>query len=1017
MATVGLIAGAGLGVGTGLTFGATSFAALATAASIGMSVGGAIGGMYEAPEVGKIKKLDDFGLQTASEGSPINYCLGPTIRVPGTVIWSSEVNARPQKEQLSKKGSKTKVGYKYNVDLAVGVCEGEISDIIKIFADGNLIYDSATNIDESSDQFILTAHKLYYVPEHDESATYEVERYLLRIESPSGSYDLTNVKPGEFVTISGCTNSINNGVFRCLKSYTSGTSTFIELFFYTWQVDVDVNLANAGDVYTIEYDGSTVATYTAQIGDSEADISSGLGTSWEANKGSDAEDISVVSTINDTVVLETEERDIADLITVKVNGGASGNLTVTENGMVTPVAESGATVRIQQTLPEFSYEHVEDITIYTGSDSQSVDSIIEGHEGAGEVPAFRGISYVVFDDLELEDFGNRIPQFQFIVESNATLTVREAIGYLVERSGELASGDYDVSGVDAGKSLRGMYVPGPSNLVSALKDIMLTFNIDVKESYGKLYFYDRDNLTEVTIDEDDLAAQSSDEETTLRPFEIRDLSGLELPKQLDIGFMEPALDYQRGSQTVRKINGVGSSHNTMSYELPITLTASEAITIAKRELWIPWMLRQQFMLRLPPNYIHLEVGDVLTVTVDSIDYKFFVTKIDRGYNFIHEISGYLYQDHIFDQSALADSADYNIEELPVPPALYASILDISALREEDIEKPGVYIAGFLTDKETAFSGGFAYLRDKKTCVFNTRYGKGIKIEEEATAGETSDSTTEHDAQGTDIWDLETELYVEMLDGTLESLSKDDVEDGGNRAIWGGEVIAFQNATLVSGTTYKLTYLLRGLRNTEYFINQHNVSSGEREIFVLLNDFSPIEFMPLKMRRFEQNTYFKGIANGQDPDDLKPKRVKFMANNVRPWAPCHVKGSRNGSNDLTISWVRRSRGFYEHFQGNTCPLEDSPERYEIEILDGVGGNVVRTFHIDIKVGGTSTVVDYTSGEDNEESWYEPETTEVVYPATGGGDQTSDGFTPGDLIYVRVYQIGKKAGRGRYKEEEV
>lgn len=47
---------------------------------------------------------------------------------------------------------------------------------------------------------------------------------------------------------------------------------------------------------------------------------------------------------------------------------------------------------------------------YPGSDTQSPDALIQAKEGADVVPAFRGTSYIVFEDLPLADFGNRMPQ-------------------------------------------------------------------------------------------------------------------------------------------------------------------------------------------------------------------------------------------------------------------------------------------------------------------------------------------------------------------------------------------------------------------------------------------------------------------------------------------------------------------------------------------------------------------------------------------------------------------------------
>lgn len=47
---------------------------------------------------------------------------------------------------------------------------------------------------------------------------------------------------------------------------------------------------------------------------------------------------------------------------------------------------------------------------YNGDEDQLPDSAIEAQLGEGNTPAFRGLSYILFDDMALEDFGNRIPQ-------------------------------------------------------------------------------------------------------------------------------------------------------------------------------------------------------------------------------------------------------------------------------------------------------------------------------------------------------------------------------------------------------------------------------------------------------------------------------------------------------------------------------------------------------------------------------------------------------------------------------
>ena len=65
--------------------------------------------------------------------------------------------------------------------------------------------------------------------------------------------------------------------------------------------------------------------------------------------------------------------------------------------------------------------------IYKGTETQMPDPKIEAVEGAGNVPAFRGVAYVVFEDLPLGQFGNRVPQFSFEVMRPAKPTAGTAL--------------------------------------------------------------------------------------------------------------------------------------------------------------------------------------------------------------------------------------------------------------------------------------------------------------------------------------------------------------------------------------------------------------------------------------------------------------------------------------------------------------------------------------------------------------------------------------------------------------
>ena len=55
------------------------------------------------------------------------------------------------------------------------------------------------------------------------------------------------------------------------------------------------------------------------------------------------------------------------------------------------------------------------LRVYSGSETQLPDPRIEVVEGASRAPAYRGIAYVVIEDLNLTAYGNRVPQFSFEV--------------------------------------------------------------------------------------------------------------------------------------------------------------------------------------------------------------------------------------------------------------------------------------------------------------------------------------------------------------------------------------------------------------------------------------------------------------------------------------------------------------------------------------------------------------------------------------------------------------------------
>lgn len=116
------------------------------------------------------------------------------------------------------------------------------------------------------------------------------------------------------------------------------------------------------------------------------------------------------------------------------------------------------------------------------------------------------------------------------------------------------------------------------------------------------------------------------------------------------------------------------------------------------------------------------------------------------------------------------------------------------------------------------------------------------------------------AQSSMYMDRASSVRVQLLQGTLASCSLDDLMNGANAALLGGEIIQFQNATLIESGLYELTNLLRGLRGTESATLTHSIG----EAFVMLTAAS-VQFLPAQPTDRGKLYHFRAVSNGSSLD--------------------------------------------------------------------------------------------------------------------------------------------------------
>ncbi|RKQ70915.1 putative tail protein [Litorimonas taeanensis] len=87
---------------------------------------------YEGP------RLESFELQTSQDGAPMPKVYG-RMRLAGQVIWASRLREIQTEEDVStgKGGGPTQTQYRYYISFAIGLCEGEILGIDRLWANGS----------------------------------------------------------------------------------------------------------------------------------------------------------------------------------------------------------------------------------------------------------------------------------------------------------------------------------------------------------------------------------------------------------------------------------------------------------------------------------------------------------------------------------------------------------------------------------------------------------------------------------------------------------------------------------------------------------------------------------------------------------------------------------------------------------------------------------------------------------------------------------------------------------------
>ena len=533
---------------------------------------------------------------------------------------------------------------------------------------------------------------------------------------------------------------------------------------------------------------------------------------------------------------------------------------------------------------------------YPGSEDQDIDPLIASIEGISGTPAYRGLALAVFENLELADFGNRIPFLSFEVIADDGAPDVAAI---------LADASDGTIAASSAQSIIGYAAYGPSRKV-ALQPLVETFGIDLFDDGATVRSAE---AGQIAVSGDELG-NSADEQ---KPGKVQRELGArrDVPTALRLTYYDAGRDYQAGEARAVAGEGPGAEERR---ELPAVVDATTAKSLVHRMLARAWFNRDRITLRLPPGRIGIEPGRELELplaparwTVDQCTIDGFVTVVEL------RPSGNDLQTVAADAGRIARTADV------APSETVLALIDAPAGVGEGNTGPTLLLAA-----STAAPGWRPQLVDVAVGPqrFATRTaGRKAKLGRALNALAASDPS---------LIDRANSVEVELIDSAqwLVSCDDDALATGANAAMIGGELIQFGEAVPNGPGRFILSKLARGRSGTESAIARHLAD----ERFLLIE--------PHAFREISLPTWSMGaVAIATTVEWGTSVTQQIAGARLRPLPPCDLQVTQSTTDDLHVSWVRRSRAGH-WLDLVDAPLGEAREAYRISVA-GAGGVLERS----------------------------------------------------------------------------
>lgn len=364
---------------------------------------------------------------------------------------------------------------------------------------------------------------------------------------------------------------------------------------------------------------------------------------------------------------------------------------------------------------------------------------------------------------------------------------------------------------------------------------------DVSEYDKKIRFPKRGGPSVASLTVDDYL------ETDGSPVNLERVQEAELLRKVNLTYIDPAASYGPMTQAAERLSNTVLAKAEANSELPITMGADEAATVASRRLKVAWgeLHKGEFGMGVP--WSQLTPADVIEVT-NSRGIRFRMRVLS-----ITEDSGQFSIEAIEDADWAYLSTASGVT--PIPPQSttpgiigdsHIVIMNLPSLNSSQ-NVPGVYIAAY--GGSSGWVGAEFWLSADGGQTYQPIGGIDIP----ATVGTLDASIT----ATSDPFD------VTMQSGELSSATQAQLDARQNAIAIGTfgvfEIAQFANATETSANKYTLDTISRGLLETSAS------SHGAGDPVVLLDD--AVAFCPIDVNFAGRSMLIKPVSFGQTLDEV------------------------------------------------------------------------------------------------------------------------------------------------------